>query len=178
MITSNFRRHPRPRGTAARARYRFRTWRGERPFWAGLFTLLAGLPILYWPYAHLDLAGIPLALSTTSGAGSLIIGTLLITQGLTLWYRRHLRMFAGIATLLLTLVSFPVANFGGLFLGLACGLLGGSLACSWIPPDATEPTTPTTATTPTTPTTSTTSTTATANRASEAVPTGDSRRGD
>ncbi|MFE9611416.1 DUF6114 domain-containing protein [Streptomyces sp. NPDC006012] len=178
MITSYFRRHPRPRGTAASVRYRFRTWRGERPFWAGLFTLLAGLPILYWPYAHLDLGGIPLALSTTSGAGSLIIGTLLITLGLTLWYRGHLRMFAGIATLLLTLVSFPVANFGGLFLGLACGLLGGALACSWIPPDTTEsPAAHTQQTATTTATTTVPTATATTNSTSEAVPTGDSRRG-
>ncbi|MEU6771100.1 DUF6114 domain-containing protein [Streptomyces sp. NPDC046759] len=131
MITNFFGRHPRPRVSAARARHRFRTWRGERPFWAGLFTSTAGLPILYWPYADLDLSGIPLAMSTTSGAASLVIGVLLITLGLTLWYHPHLRLFAGIAALLLTLVSFPVANFGGLFLGLITGLIGGSLACSW-----------------------------------------------
>ncbi|MEV6839339.1 DUF6114 domain-containing protein [Streptomyces sp. NPDC051133] len=134
---------PRPRVTAARvsaarARRRFRTWRGERPFWAGLFTSTAGLPILYWPYAHLALGGIPLALSTTSGAGALVIGVLLIALGLTLWYQPHLRVFSGIATLLLTLISFPVANLGGLFLGVITGLVGGSLACSWTP-GATEP---------------------------------------
>ncbi|AOR35070.1 hypothetical protein BFF78_32020 [Streptomyces fodineus] len=99
------------------------------------------MPILYWPYANLDLGGIPLAMSTTSGAGALIIGVLLITLGLTLWYHPHLRMFAGVAALLLTLLSFPVANFGGLFLGLITGLIGGSLACSWTPVAA-EPSTP------------------------------------
>jgi hypothetical protein len=151
-------RRTRWRVTAARARRRFGTWRGERPFWAGLFTSTAGLPILYWPYANLDLAGIPLAMSTTSGAGALIIGVLLITLGLTLWYQPHLRLFAGIATLLLALVSFPVANLGGLFLGLISGLIGGSLACSWTPV-ATEP--------PTAP----------ADRASTAVPAGEGRRG-
>lgn len=134
-------RRPRPRlrRTAAHARRRFRTWRGERPFWAGFFTLAAGLPILYWPYANLDMGAVPLAMSTTSGAGSLVIGVLLIALGLTLWYQLHLRMFAGIATLLLALVSFPVANFGGLFLGVFSGLIGGALACSWIPPTADEP---------------------------------------
>ncbi|MET8582277.1 DUF6114 domain-containing protein [Streptomyces collinus] len=126
----------RPRVTATRARHEFGIWRRERPFWAGLFTVTAGLPILYWPYAKLDLGGIPLALSTTSGAGALIIGVLLITLGLALWYQPHLRVFSGIATLVLTLVSFPVANFGGLFLGLITGLIGGSLACSWMPQGA------------------------------------------
>ncbi|MFC9281091.1 DUF6114 domain-containing protein [Streptomyces collinus] len=133
MITKLPPGRPRPGVTATRARHEFRTWRRERPFWAGLFTMTAGVPILYWPYAKLDLGGIPLALSTTSGAGALIIGVLLITLGLTLWYQPHLRRFSGIATLLLTLVSFPVANFGGLFLGLITGLIGGSLACSWLP---------------------------------------------
>ncbi|MEV5955957.1 DUF6114 domain-containing protein [Streptomyces sp. NPDC051987] len=118
----------------------FRAWRGERPFWAAVFTFAAGLPILYWPYAHLSLGGIPLALSTASGAGSLLIGTLLLALGIGLCCRPHLRVFAGIATLLLALVSFPVANFGGLFLGVASGLVGGSLACAWLPPQADEPT--------------------------------------
>ncbi|MFJ3234011.1 DUF6114 domain-containing protein [Streptomyces sp. NPDC086787] len=140
-MTSFFGRHRPTRATAAHARFRFRTWRGERPFWAGLFTFKAALPILYWPYANLDPGALPLALSTTSGAGSLVIGVLLMTLGVTLWYSPHLRFFAGIATLVLALVSFPVANFGGLFLGLFSALIGGSLACSWMPPDVPEPST-------------------------------------
>lgn len=123
-----------PRATALGIWRDFRTWRGERPFWAGLFTLMAGLPIVYFPYTHLDLEGIALALSTTSGAGSLIIGVLLVVLGVCLWFQQHVRMFAGIATLLLSLVSLPVANFGGLLLGLASGLIGGSLAIAWAPP--------------------------------------------
>lgn len=122
------------RVTAADVRRRFRTWRGERPFWAGLFTALAGLPIIYFPYAHVTLGGIPLALSTTAGAGALVIGVLLLVLGFSLWFHRQVRMFAGIATMLLALISFPVANFGGLLLGLLCGLIGGSLACAWTPP--------------------------------------------
>ncbi|MEV7367605.1 DUF6114 domain-containing protein [Streptomyces sp. NPDC091299] len=120
--------------TAAAGLWRkFRTWRSERPFWAGAFTMTAGLPIIYFPYTDLDLQGIVLALSTTSGAGSLIIGVLLVVLGLTLWFQQQHRVFAGIAALLLSLTSFPLANFGGLFLGLTCGLVGGSLACAWMP---------------------------------------------
>ncbi|WP_435846897.1 DUF6114 domain-containing protein [Streptomyces eurythermus] len=152
-----------PRGEAAGARHGFGAWRGERPFWAGLFTMAAGVPILYWPYANLDMDGVPLALATTSGSGSLIIGVLLIALGLALWYRPRQRVFAGLATLLLALVSFPVANFGGLFLGLAAGLVGGCLACSWAPPDPTEPPAPSPAPTA---------------AGSVPLPTGDSRRGD
>lgn len=94
------------------ARRGFRTWRGERPFWAGLFTLAAGFPILYFPYAHLNFGAIPLALSTSAGAGSLIIGVLLVVLALSLWFQQQTRVFAGITVILLALVSFPVANFG------------------------------------------------------------------
>ncbi|MEU9151259.1 DUF6114 domain-containing protein [Streptomyces sp. NPDC048417] len=142
MITNPFARPGELLAAAPEFRRGFRTWRGERPFWAGLFTFTAGLPILYWPFAKLDLGGIPLALSTTSGAGSLVIGTLLLVLGIALCCRPHLRVFAGIATLLLAVISFPVANFGGLFLGVASGLIGGSLACAWLPPTAGEPPTP------------------------------------
>jgi hypothetical protein len=125
---------PPRRSDAARARRRFRAWRGRRPFWAGLFTLGAGLPIVYFPYVTLSLSGIPLALSTTAGAGALLTGTLLVVLGLSMWFRPQQRVFAGITALLLSLVSFPVANFGGLFLGLFSGLIGGSLACAWAAP--------------------------------------------
>ncbi|MFD8704127.1 DUF6114 domain-containing protein [Kitasatospora sp. NPDC059648] len=126
-----------PREAIATARREFRVWRGTRPFWAGLLTFSGGLPILYFPfpYAHLSLGGLGLALSTTAGAGSLLIGCLLITLGVTLWLQQQVRIFAGVAAILLALLSVPVANFGGFFLGLLPGLIGGSLACAWAPPD-------------------------------------------
>ncbi|MGW2562208.1 DUF6114 domain-containing protein [Streptomyces sp. NPDC001514] len=139
MILDLFGRRPEVRNAIVGARRRFRTWRRERPFWAGLFTLAAGLPIIYFPYVRLSLSGIPLALSTTAGAGSLIIGILLVVLGIALWFQQQARVFAGITALLLTLVSFPVANFGGLFLGLLLGLIGGSLACAWDPPTGQAP---------------------------------------
>lgn len=51
-------------------RRRFRAWRGHRPFWAGLFTMVGGIPIAYFPYASMTLGNMTLAMSTTAGAGS------------------------------------------------------------------------------------------------------------
>ncbi|MGW1547521.1 DUF6114 domain-containing protein [Streptomyces sp. NPDC002346] len=133
MINEPFGTRPGRRDRIAGARGRFRTWRGGRPFWAGLFMLSAGAPIIYFPYVHITLEGVPVALSTTAGAASLIIGILLMTLGVLLWFHQQVRIFAGVAGLLLTLVSFPLANFGGLFFGLFFGLVGGSLACAWAP---------------------------------------------
>ena len=86
-------------------RQQFRAWRGERPFWAGLFVLLSGLPIAYFPYANLQIGHLTLAMATTAGAGSLIIGVLLVVLGVSLWFQKHVRVFAGVAAILLALVS-------------------------------------------------------------------------
>ncbi|PWS45390.1 hypothetical protein DKT74_09425 [Streptomyces sp. ZEA17I] len=121
-------------------RREFRTWRGNRPFWAGLFTMLGGAPIAYFPYADLRLGNMTLAMSTTAGAGSLIIGILLITLGLTMWFHSIVRVFAGVAAILLALISLPVANIGGFLVGFLFALVGGALSISWAPgaPEADE----------------------------------------
>lgn len=124
---------PAASGQFDRRRSQFRAWRGTRPFWAGLFVMLGGFPIIYFPYYHLQLGHLTLAMSTTAGAGSLIIGVLLIVLGFTLWFQKHVRTFAGVAAILLALVSLPVSNFGGFIVGFLLALVGGALAVSWAP---------------------------------------------
>lgn len=114
-------------------RRRFRDWRGSRPFWAGLLVLLGGFPIMYLPYANLQIGHLTLAMSTTGGAGSLIIGVLLVVLGVSLWFQRHVRTFAGTAAILLALVSIPVSNLGGFGFGFLLSLIGGALAIAWAP---------------------------------------------
>lgn len=114
-------------------RRRFRDWRGTRPFWAGLFTLLGGIPIAYFPYASLKLGQMTLSMATTAGSGALIIGVLLVTLGLTMWFQQAVRVFAGVAAILLALVSIPVANLGGFAIGFLMALVGGALSVSWAP---------------------------------------------
>ncbi|MFR0357128.1 DUF6114 domain-containing protein [Streptomyces sediminimaris] len=122
-----------PAGQFSRRRAQFRAWRGERPFWAGLFVMLAGLPIAYFPYAHLQVGHLTLAMATTAGAGSLIIGVLLVVLGFSLWFQKHVRTFAGIAAILLGLVSIPVSNLGGFLMGFLLALVGGAMAVAWAP---------------------------------------------
>ncbi|WP_371576837.1 DUF6114 domain-containing protein [Streptomyces sp. NBC_01314] len=114
-------------------RRRFGDWRGSRPFWAGLLVLLSGFPIMYFPYANLQLGHLTLAMSTTGGSGSLIIGVLLVVLGVSLWFQRHVRTFAGTAAILLALVSIPVSNIGGFGFGFLLALIGGALAIAWAP---------------------------------------------
>ncbi|MEV6104750.1 DUF6114 domain-containing protein [Streptomyces sp. NPDC051940] len=114
-------------------RRRFRTWRGTRPFWAGLFTILGGVPIGYLPYHNLQMGTLTVRMATTAGAGALIIGVLLVTLGLTMWYHSIVRVFAGVAAVVLALVSIPVSNFGGLIIGFMLAMVGGALAIAWAP---------------------------------------------
>lgn len=124
---------PEAQGRVGQWRQSFRKWRWERPYWAGQLTLLAGLPIAYLPYANLTVGQVTLRMATTAGAGSLIIGVLLITLGLTMWYQQATRVFAGVASILLALVALVVSNFGGFMVGFLLALIGGGLALSWAP---------------------------------------------
>lgn len=116
----------------------FREWRGQRPFWGGMLTLLAGIPIMYIPYQNFTLGSLTIRMATTAGAGSLIIGVLLVVLGLTMWFQPHSRVFAGVAAILLALVSLVVSNVGAFVIGFLLGLIGGALGCAWAPgkPDA------------------------------------------
>ncbi|MGW1804659.1 DUF6114 domain-containing protein [Streptomyces sp. NPDC002078] len=126
-------------GQFTRRRLQFRAWRGTRPFWAGLYVLLSGLPIIYFPYFHLQVGHLTLAMATTAGAGSLIIGVLLIVLGISLWFQKHVRTFAGVAAILLALVSLPVSNFGGFIMGFLLALIGGAMAVAWSPGTPPQP---------------------------------------
>ncbi|WP_329567717.1 DUF6114 domain-containing protein [Kitasatospora sp. NBC_01266] len=120
-------------GLPTRARLRFRAWRRTRPFWGGLISVVGGVPILYFPYAHLTLSGVTIAMATTAGAGSLVIGLLMIALGVSAWFQPATRVFCGIAVTILSLISIPVSNLGGFGMGLILGLLGGGLLCAWAP---------------------------------------------
>lgn len=121
-----------PRDRFGSWRRSFRTWRGQRPFWAGLLTLLGGLPIMYFPYANLTVGQLTIRMATTAGSGSLIIGVLLVVLGLTMWYQSAARIFAGVAAILLGLVSLVVSNFGGFLVGFLLALIGGGMAVAWV----------------------------------------------
>ncbi|GAA1967129.1 DUF6114 domain-containing protein [Kitasatospora viridis] len=112
---------------------RFRNWRRSRPFWGGLLAVVAGLPILYFPYAHLHLGDLTMAMSTTAGAGSLVIGILLMVLGVSAWFQPGSRIFCGVGVTILTLISIPVSNLGGFLMGLIPGLIAGGLLCAWTP---------------------------------------------
>ncbi|CND60518.1 Uncharacterised protein [Mycobacterium tuberculosis] len=107
----------------------FRRWRRTRPFWGGVFAVLGGLELIAIP-----LAPMPLVVHQgMAGVASWLIGALLITAGVLMWTQPAQRSFYGILAVLLSLASFLTSNFGGFFVGLLLGLVGGALGFAWSP---------------------------------------------
>ncbi|MFC1420191.1 DUF6114 domain-containing protein [Streptacidiphilus cavernicola] len=133
MTSATAQAQPEPGAGFSKARQSFRGWRRTRPFWGGLLVFLSGFPIIYFAYAALNVSGLHIQLATTAGASAAVIGLLLIALGVSVWFQPMVRVFAGIAAIILALISLPTANFGGFGLGLFPGLIGGALVCSWAP---------------------------------------------
>ncbi|MFD3453742.1 DUF6114 domain-containing protein [Streptomyces sp. NPDC058691] len=112
-----------------KVRSRFRSWRRSRPFWAGFWTLLAGLEILSIPLAPLSL----MIHEGIAGVSGLLMGVFLVVLGLTMWFAPHHRTFAGIAALIFSVASLVLSNFGGFLIGFLLGVMGGAMAVSWVP---------------------------------------------
>lgn len=112
---------------------RFRDWRRRRPFWAGVFTLAAGLIILFPPYASLRFGDIEVSLNTLGGMSSLLIGVVMLTCASMLWTRPQLRVAAGVVTLLFALAAIVAANLGVFLIGTLLGIIGAGLAVAWAP---------------------------------------------
>ncbi|MEU8133080.1 DUF6114 domain-containing protein [Streptodolium elevatio] len=124
-------REKRLRGPFKQERRRIAEWRRGRPFWAGFFILLGALPILYFPYATLQVGDVSVAMSTMAGAAAAVIGCVLILMGLMVWFQPQFRIYAGVTALVCGFISFVTSNLGGFFMGLLSVTIGGSLALAW-----------------------------------------------
>jgi hypothetical protein len=120
--------HARP-SIPGRARYSFRHWRRGRPFWGSLFAVLGGIEIISIPYSPIGVV----VHEGIAGVSGMFIGALMIMFGVSSMFAPTYRIFAGIATVLLSLVALPATNFGGFLLGTLCGLFGGSFVVAWAP---------------------------------------------
>lgn len=119
--------------STATPRRTFRDLRRGRPFWAGVFTMLSGMIIIFPPYASLKFGDIVISLNTIGGMSSLLIGVVLVMCGITMWTRPEFRRAAGIVTLLLALTAIVAANLGVFMIGTLLGLIGAGLAIAWSP---------------------------------------------
>ncbi|MEU9890447.1 DUF6114 domain-containing protein [Sphaerisporangium sp. NPDC051011] len=107
-----------------------RTWTRSRPFWGGLFTLLAGVEHLAAPFT---LEALPLVIQSPQAGLTSVIAATMIILGVLLWLQPAQRVFLGVVAILLSIASIVYSNMGGFLLGMLLGLLGGALSAAWTP---------------------------------------------
>lgn len=122
---------------------RFRRWRRSRPFWGGLFAVLAGAEICVLPLAPLKV----MLQQGVAGIPSVLMGIVMIVLGLTAWFAPPQRSLAGVLTVLIATAALVLSNLGGFLIGTLLGILGGGLIFAWQPyaaqrPGDTEPAAP------------------------------------
>ncbi|ASW57085.1 DUF6114 domain-containing protein [Plantactinospora sp. KBS50] len=121
--------HARP-GAPTRAWRAFRRWRRSRPFWGGLFLLLAGVEI--FESTQRSLGALEVHFGPT-GFLSWLIPTILATCGVLLWVSPQQRLFYSIIGSLTAVYSLIAVNFGGWFIGMLFGMVGAALGFAWTP---------------------------------------------
>ncbi|MET0419640.1 MAG: DUF6114 domain-containing protein [Actinoplanes sp.] len=115
---------------------RFRQWRRHRPFWGGLFLVLAALELFF--SANLNLNGIEVHLGP-QGFLSYLLPVLLLACGVLCWFSPAQRLFYGVIALVTALYTFVGLNLGGFILGMVLGIVGGALVIAWGPPRVAPP---------------------------------------
>ncbi|MEV4134711.1 DUF6114 domain-containing protein [Dactylosporangium sp. NPDC049742] len=115
----------------------FRRWRRTRPFWGGLFIVVAAVEIFLTVKAPLPVV-VHIGMQ---GLAGYLVPIIMLLCGVLLWFSPENRTFYSILALLMALASWVTSNLGGFLIGLLLGLLGGSLAFSWqpVPPRKPDP---------------------------------------
>ena len=115
-----------------RARTAWRNWRRSRPFWGGLLIVLGGGEILSTSVVSLG-PTFRVGLGGVNGFLGTVIAFVLALCGLLLWFSPAQRVFYSIVAVVLALATFNTINYGGFFIGMLLGVIGGGLAFAWSP---------------------------------------------
>jgi hypothetical protein len=110
---------------------RYRAWRRSRPFWAGIWLIIAGAELLLIPLPIRNM-GIILHIGI-GGISGILIGAVLILLGLLLWFSPGQRVFYSTVAVLLAVAALVASNLGGFLIGTLFGVIGGSLGFGWMP---------------------------------------------
>jgi hypothetical protein len=117
-------------GPVRRARLAFRQWRRTRPFWGGLLIVAGGGEILSTTVLSIG-PTLRVGLGGVNGFVGTMIAFVLALCGLLLWFSPAQRVFYSIVAIVLALASFNTINYGGFFIGMLLGIIGGGLAFAW-----------------------------------------------
>jgi hypothetical protein len=116
---------------------RFRRWRRTRPFWGGLFLVLAS--ILFFLSSNLHPFGNISINLGPAGFLSYVIPVVVLLCGLLGWFTPAQRVFYGVIALVASLYSLVGLNLGGWLVSMLVGFAGGALLIAWGPPRVKPP---------------------------------------
>ncbi|CAM3808336.1 DUF6114 domain-containing protein [Smaragdicoccus niigatensis] len=108
-------------------RTRLRNFRYTRPFWGGLYVLLAGLIITWLPLGPVN----DIVAAGIGGFAGVLLGAVLIAMGVVILVIPKAHHLAAIVAIVLGLASYPVTNLGGFFAGMVLAVFGGCMALAW-----------------------------------------------
>ncbi|WP_314175321.1 DUF6114 domain-containing protein [Streptomyces winkii] len=108
---------------------RWRGWRRGRPFWGGLFTVLAGVEIGVLPLAPMKV----MLHEGTAGIPAVVLAAIMVVLGFSGWFTPQYRGLAGIITVMLAASALVLSNLGGFMIGTLLGVVGGALMFAWRP---------------------------------------------
>ncbi|ALO06936.1 hypothetical protein AQF52_1340 [Streptomyces venezuelae] len=105
----------------------FGAFRRTRPFWGGLWLIAGG-----WTVLKFSLSSLQLIVSTGfGGVAGYLVGGGMILCGLIPMALPAQRYTFGLIGTVLAVVSLVVSNLGGFLVGMALGVLGGSMTVGW-----------------------------------------------
>jgi Family of unknown function (DUF6114) len=107
----------------------WRRWRRGRPFLGGLLIALGGAEILLTERVPLRV----ILHIGPEGVAGYLLPAVMVLCGLLLWFTPEQRVFYSVLAVLLSLGTWITSNLGGFIVGLALGVIGGSLAFGWAP---------------------------------------------
>ena len=112
---------------ATEARMVFKAFRRTRPFWGGLWTILAGL----WIIRVMSFSMVLVLNGGWDYSAGYVLGGALVAFGAMAILAPIYKNLAGIGAFLVAIAAFPAANLGGFLIGSLMGVFGSSLIWSW-----------------------------------------------
>ncbi|WP_024332749.1 DUF6114 domain-containing protein [Gordonia hirsuta] len=111
----------------------FRRWKVGRPFGGAVCLLLSAILLALPSVNNLRIGDLILTVSTVSGVSTVMLSVLMALCGIAALVWLHTRVIAGISAMVIALVAFPAANFGGFIVGTLLGVVGAALVLAWRP---------------------------------------------
>lgn len=120
---------PREPVTWRSRRERFAQWRGTRPFWGGVWTIVAG--VYLWGLTAAPIGVV--VIQGVAGISAIVICLVYILLTLVAWSQPQLRVVTGGIVIVLALAAILLTNLGGFIVGTLMGLHGGASMIAWKP---------------------------------------------